>query len=31
MIEWYDFHIFGSLATVTSPLFYPSGNDTPSR
>ena len=27
MIEWYDFYIFGSLATVISPLFYPSGND----
>ena len=28
MIEWYDFFIFGSLATVISPLFYPRGNDT---
>ena len=28
MIEWYDFYIFGSLAEVISPLFYPSGNDT---
>ena len=28
MIEWYDFYIFGTLATVISPLFYPSGNDT---
>ena len=28
MIEWYDFYIFGSLASVISPLFYPSGNDT---
>src|SRR5690349_10849575 len=27
MIEWYDFYIFGSLATIISPLFYPSGND----
>ncbi|HKY27362.1 MAG TPA: MFS transporter [Pyrinomonadaceae bacterium] len=27
MIEWYDFYIFGSLATVISPLFYPQGND----
>ena len=27
MIEWYDFYIFGSLATVISPLFYPAGND----
>jgi MFS family permease len=28
MIEWYDFYIFGSLATVISPLFYPPGDDT---
>ena len=28
MIEWYDFYIFGSLATIISPLFYPTGNDT---
>jgi MFS family permease len=28
MIEWYDFYIFGSLAFVISPLFYPPGNDT---
>jgi MFS family permease len=28
MIEWYDFYIFGSLATIISPLFYPPGNDT---
>ena len=28
VIEWYDFYIFGSLATIISPLFYPSGNDT---
>jgi MFS family permease len=28
MIEWYDFYIFGSLALVISPLFYPKGNDT---
>jgi MFS family permease len=27
MVEWYDFYIFGSLATVISPLFYPKGND----
>ena len=27
MIEWYDFYIFGSLATVIAPLFYPQGND----
>ena len=28
MIEWYDFYIFGSLAAVISPLFYPPGNQT---
>jgi MFS family permease len=28
MIEWYDFYIFGSLAIIISPLFYPKGNDT---
>ncbi len=28
MIEWYDFYIVGSLATIISPLFYPSGNNT---
>jgi MFS family permease len=28
MIEWYDFYIFGSLAAVIAPLFYPAGNDT---
>lgn len=28
MIEWYDFYIFGALAPVIAPLFYPSGNDT---
>jgi MFS family permease len=28
MIEWYDFYIFGSLATTLSPLFFPSGNET---
>jgi MFS family permease len=28
MIEWYDFYIFGSLATDISRLFYPQGNDT---
>src|SRR6201993_1473455 len=27
MIEWYDFYIFGSLAAVLSPKFYPPGND----
>jgi MFS family permease len=28
MIEWYDFYIFGSLAPVISPLFYPPGDET---
>jgi MFS family permease len=28
MIEWYDFYVFGSLATIISPLFYPPGNET---
>ena len=28
VIEWYDFYIFGSLAAIISPLFYPPGNDT---
>src|SRR5271163_4473925 len=28
MIEWYDFYIFGSLASILSVKFYPPGNDT---
>ena len=28
MIEWYDFFIFGSLATIISTQFYPSGSAT---
>jgi MFS family permease len=28
VIEWYDFYIFGSLAAIISPLFYPPGNST---
>ncbi len=28
MIEWYDFFIFGSLASTLSLKFYPAGNDT---
>jgi MFS family permease len=28
MIEWYDFYIFGSLAPIIAPLFYPPGNQT---
>jgi MFS family permease len=30
MIEWYDFFIFGSLATIISTQFYPSGSSTAS-
>jgi MFS family permease len=26
MIEWYDFYIFGSLATILATEFYPAGN-----
>ena len=28
MIEWYDFYIFGSLAAMIAPLFYPPENQT---
>ncbi|MCW5943736.1 MAG: MHS family MFS transporter [Fimbriimonadaceae bacterium] len=28
MIEWYDFYIFGSLATTLAPLFFPKDNPT---
>ena len=28
LIEWYDFYIFGSLATVIAGAFFPKGNDT---
>src|SRR6476469_3648652 len=28
MIEWYDFLIFGTLATILSTQFYPAGNPT---
>jgi MFS family permease len=28
MIEWYDFYIFGSLAPIIAPIFYPPGNQT---
>jgi MFS family permease len=28
MIEWYDFYIFGSLATILATEFYPAGNPT---
>src|SRR5688500_2876987 len=27
VIEWYDFYIFGSLAAIVSPKFYPEGNE----
>src|SRR4030081_4046955 len=27
MIEWYAFYIFGSLATVIAPTFYPQGHN----
>src|SRR4030088_1173627 len=27
MIEWYDFYIFGLLATYLAPKFYPPGNE----
>jgi MFS family permease len=28
LIEWYDFYIFGSLATIISGHFFPKGNET---
>lgn len=28
MFEWYDFYIFGSLAAILAPIFYPPGNQT---
>jgi MFS family permease len=30
MIEWYDFYIFGSLATIIATEFFPGGNPTAS-
>ncbi|MES2962606.1 MAG: MFS transporter, partial [Bdellovibrionota bacterium] len=27
LIEWYDFYIFGSLATIISAKFFPAGDD----
>ncbi|MBF6594058.1 MAG: MHS family MFS transporter [Thermaceae bacterium] len=30
IIEWYDFYIFGSLATILGPVFFPSDNPTAS-
>lgn len=28
LIEWYDFYIFGSLATIISTMFFPKGHET---
>jgi len=28
VIEWYDFYIFGTLATTLAPRFYPPGDET---
>lgn len=28
LIEWYDFYIFGSLATIIASQFFPKGNET---
>ena len=28
LIEWYDFYIFGSLATILAKSFFPQGNPT---
>jgi MFS family permease len=28
LIEWYDFYIYGSLATIIAAEFFPKGNDT---
>src|ERR1700712_4476021 len=28
LIEWYDFYIFGSLATILSTKFFPEGDST---
>jgi MFS family permease len=28
LVEWYDFYIFGSLATVLADAFFPKGNET---
>ncbi len=28
LIEWYDFYIFGSLATILASSFFPKGNET---
>src|SRR5712691_6128631 len=28
MIEWYDFYLFGTLATIMAGVFFPKGNPT---
>jgi hypothetical protein len=28
LIEWYDFYIYGSLATIIAGEFFPKGNPT---
>jgi MFS family permease len=28
VIEWYDFYIYGSLATITAPIFFPDTDPT---
>ena len=28
VIEWYDFFVFGTLAPIMAPLFFPSSNET---
>ncbi len=28
VIEWYDFFVFGTLAPILAPLFFPSSNET---
>ena len=28
LIEWYDFYLFGTLATILAQQFFPKGNPT---
>ena len=28
LIEWYDFYLFGTLATILAQQFFPKGNET---